>query len=53
MSVKQVLMGIQELLDNPNEKSPAQSEAYAAYTSDKASYERRVKLEVKKYPPPS
>ena len=53
VSVKQVLMGIQELLDNPNEKSPAQSEAYATYTSDRASYERRVKLEVKKYPPPS
>ena len=53
VSVKQVLMGIQELLDNPNEKSPAQSEAYAAYTSDRASYERRVKLEVKKYPPPT
>lgn len=53
VSVKQVMVGIQELLHCPNEKSPAQSEAYVAYTTDRASYERRVKQEVAKYPPPS
>jgi ubiquitin-conjugating enzyme E2 I len=50
--VKQVALGIQELLANPNEKSPAQSEAYLAYTTNRAAYEKRVKEEVAKYPPP-
>ena len=53
VSVKQVVLGIQELLHSPNEKSPAQSEAYLAYSTDRSSYERRVKKEVEKYPPPS
>ena len=53
VSVKQVALGIQELLHTPNEKSPAQSEAYVAYTTDRASYDRRVREEVAKYPPPS
>jgi len=51
-TVKQVALGIQELLDNPNEKSPAQSDAYVTYTTDRAKYERRVREEVAKYPPP-
>ena len=52
VTVKQVALGIQELLANPNEKSPAQSEAYLAYTTNRAAYEKRVKEEVAKYPPP-
>ena len=28
----QVLLGIQELLDNPNDQSPAQADAYVAFT---------------------
>lgn len=32
ITIKQILLGIQELLDNPNEKSPAQEEAFHMYT---------------------
>lgn len=43
LSVKSILVGIQELLDNPNCESPAQQPAYLAYTTDRALYERRVR----------
>lgn len=31
ISIKQILLGIQELLDNPNIKDPAQADAYTCY----------------------
>ena len=43
--------GIQDLLDNPNPKSPAQREAYEMYVSNRAEYRRRVKEEARKNPP--
>lgn len=48
ITLKQVLIGIQDLLDDPNPSSPAQSEAYQLFMSDKAEYRRRVKAEAKK-----
>ncbi|KAF5836594.1 ubiquitin-conjugating enzyme/RWD-like protein [Dunaliella salina] len=53
ITVKQLLLGIQELLDNPNPNSPAQSEAYMAFTQDLPRYKREVKKQTAKYPPPS
>lgn len=53
ITVKQILLGIQDLLDTPNLASPAQSEAYLMLSRDKAEYERLVKAQVLKYPPPS
>eukprot|EP00889_Picochlorum_renovo_P006036 jgi/Picre1/33066/NNA_008392.t1 len=44
--------GIQDLLDTPNEKSPAQSEAFMDFTQRRKTYERKVKEQVKKYPSP-
>jgi ubiquitin-conjugating enzyme E2 I len=38
-----MLLGIQELLTNPNDKSPAQREAYEMFISDKVAYNRRIK----------
>ncbi|KAJ3375928.1 E2 SUMO-conjugating protein ubc9, partial [Lobulomyces angularis] len=35
ISVKQILLGIQELLNDPNPDSPAQSEAYVLFKKDK------------------
>ena len=52
ITVKQLLLGIQDLLDAPNDKSPAQSEAYILFTQDKPEYERKIKLQAQKYPPP-
>lgn len=34
ITVKQILLGIQELLNEPNIKDPAQAEAYSAYWYD-------------------
>ena len=50
ITLKQILLGVQDLLNNPNEKSPAQSEAFMDYTQRRKKYEARVKEEVKKYP---
>eukprot|EP00300_Choanocystis_sp_HF-7_P028447 c34075_g1_i1.p1 GENE.c34075_g1_i1~~c34075_g1_i1.p1 ORF type:complete len:159 (-),score=15.24 c34075_g1_i1:82-558(-) len=50
ITVRQVLLGIQELLDNPNAQSPAQEEPYLLFTKNRAEYERRVRQEVAKFP---
>lgn len=50
ITIKQVLLGIQELLPNPNPQSPAQSEAYQLLVANRHEYERRVRIEAAKYP---
>ena len=40
ITVKQILTGIQDLLDSPNPLSPAQSEAFVQFTQDKGEYEK-------------
>ncbi|CAM6090517.1 unnamed protein product [Calypogeia fissa] len=52
ITVKQILVGIQELLDAPNPSDPAQTEAYQLFIQDPEEYKRRVKLQAKNYPPP-
>ena len=52
ITVKHILMGIQELLDTPNEKSPAQSDAYVIFTQRPVEYEKRVKEQALKFPLP-
>lgn len=51
ITVKQMLLGIQDLLDSPNTASPAQSEAYNLCVSNKTEYKRRVKAEALKNTP--
>jgi ubiquitin-conjugating enzyme E2 I len=53
ITVKQMLLGVQDLLDNPNPNSPAQSEAYGTFIQNRELYYKRVAEEVVKYPPPS
>lgn len=43
ITIKQILLGIQELLGNPNANDPAQSEPFKLFVEDKARYEERVK----------
>ena len=38
-----MLLGIQDLLNNPNPDSPAQREAYEMYISNRAAYNRKIK----------
>ena len=43
ITIKQMLLGIQELLDNPNDKSPAQRDAYELFVKDKPAYRKKIK----------
>ncbi|KAI0822860.1 ubiquitin-conjugating enzyme 9 [Trametes gibbosa] len=47
ITIKQVVLGIQELLNDPNINDPAQSEAYTMFKNDKVAYERRVKQQAR------
>ncbi|ORX53961.1 SUMO-conjugating enzyme ubc9 [Hesseltinella vesiculosa] len=42
ITVKQILTGIQDLLNDPNPESPAQSDAYMLFKKNKKEYERRI-----------
>ncbi|KAA8495291.1 SUMO-conjugating enzyme ubc9 [Porphyridium purpureum] len=42
LTVKQVLLGIQDLLDNPNIEDPANQPAYALFLKDKKKYREKV-----------
>lgn len=42
LTIPQILLGIQDLLDNPNPNSPAQADPYLLYTSNKTEYTRRI-----------
>lgn len=49
ITLKQIVLGIQELLDTPNPDSPAQEPAWKAFSKDKALYEKKVKEQSKQY----
>ncbi|THH20977.1 hypothetical protein EUX98_g8477 [Antrodiella citrinella] len=51
ITIKQVLLGIQELLNDPNVNDPAQSDAYTMFKNDKAAYERRVRAQARENVP--
>ncbi|KAG0262345.1 E2 SUMO-conjugating protein ubc9 [Actinomortierella ambigua] len=51
ITIKQILLGIQDLLNDPNPDSPAQSEAYVMFKKDKVAYEKRVRQQAKENPP--
>ncbi|KAL5239230.1 hypothetical protein ACI65C_006640 [Semiaphis heraclei] len=42
-TIKQILIGIQYLLNEPNIDDPAQMEAYQLYTRDRITYNKRVR----------
>ncbi|CAB1105565.1 unnamed protein product [Ectocarpus sp. CCAP 1310/34] len=48
ITIKQMLLGIHDLFDTPNPNSPAQSEAYQLFVTNKEEYRRRVRLEAQK-----
>jgi ubiquitin-conjugating enzyme E2 I len=50
ITLKQILLGIQELLNEPNPDSPAQAEAYNLFKRDRAEYEKRIKRIVRENP---
>ncbi|KAJ6653896.1 hypothetical protein lerEdw1_007654 [Lerista edwardsae] len=48
---KGILLGIQELLNEPNIQDPAQAEAYTIYCQNRVEYEKRVRAQAKKFAP--
>ncbi|XWW95892.1 hypothetical protein V2A60_003860 [Cordyceps javanica] len=52
ITVKQIMMGIQDLLNDPNPESPAQAEAYNLFKRDRVEYEKRVRRVVRENPTP-
>jgi len=49
ISVKQILLGIQELLSHPNELDPAQENAYYIFRENQDEYLEQVKKQARKY----
>lgn len=47
ISIKQILLGIQDLLDEPNVDDPAHPEADEIFSNEPEEYERRVKEQAK------
>ena len=43
ITIKEILLGIQMLLDEVNPDSPAQADAYNLFKKDRAAYEKRIK----------
>ena len=52
ITIKQILLGIQSLLDEVNPDSPAQADAYNLYKKDRDAYKKRIKNIVKDNPAP-
>ncbi|KAA8537780.1 hypothetical protein F0562_027640 [Nyssa sinensis] len=51
ITMKQMLVGIQDLLDQPNPADPAQTDGYQLSMQEPAEYKRRVRQQAKQYPP--
>lgn len=49
ITLKQIVLGIQELLDNPNPDSPAQEPAWRAFSKDKVTYDKKIKEQAKRF----
>uniref|UniRef100_A0A2K6EQB7 UBC core domain-containing protein n=1 Tax=Propithecus coquereli TaxID=379532 RepID=A0A2K6EQB7_PROCO len=49
--IKQILPGIQKLLNEPNTQDPVQTEAYMIYCPNRADCEKRVRAQAKKFAP--
>ncbi|GJV14850.1 SUMO-conjugating enzyme SCE1-like protein [Tanacetum coccineum] len=50
ITVKQILCGIQDLLDTPNPASPAQHDSYRLFITNLPEYKKRVQDQAKRYP---
>merc|ERR1711955_99663 len=47
ITVKQILLGIQDLLNDPNIKDPAQAEAYTCFCQNRTDYDKRVRAQAR------
>ncbi|SPP79233.1 SUMO-conjugating enzyme UBC9-B-like [Drosophila guanche] len=51
MTIRQILLGTQELLNEPNVNDPAQAEAYNIYTRNLQEYKKRVRAQARAMKP--
>lgn len=51
ITIRQILLGIQDLLDNPNPQSPAQADPYILYTQNRTEYHKRIKKQALDFRP--
>ncbi|CED84191.1 ubiquitin-conjugating enzyme 9 [Phaffia rhodozyma] len=47
ITIKQIVIGIQNLLNDPNASDPAQVEAYTLFQNDKNAYEKRIRSQAR------
>lgn len=52
ITVRQILLGIQDLLNDPNPESPAQADAYNLFRNNRPAYEKKIREVVKENPHP-
>lgn len=52
ITIKEILLGVQSLLDEPNPDSPAQADAYNLFKKDRQAYEKKIRQVVKDNPAP-
>lgn len=52
ITIKQILLGVQDLLNDPNPESPAQADAYNLFKKDRAGYDAKIKKIVRDHPAP-
>lgn len=52
ITLKEILVGIQMLLDEVNPESPAQADAYNLFKKDRVAYEKKIKQVVRENPAP-
>ena len=50
ITIKQILVGVQELLMNPNENDPANGQANGDYVRNMPEYRRKVRAQARQYP---
>nr|TKW06132.1 hypothetical protein SEVIR_7G221700v2 [Setaria viridis] len=50
ITVRQILIGIQDLLDNPNPASPAESSSYELLVKNLSEYKKCARQQAKRYP---
>ncbi|QID84147.1 E2 SUMO-conjugating protein ubc9 [Saccharomyces pastorianus] len=49
ITLKQIVLGVQDLLDSPNPNSPAQEPAWRSFSRNKTEYDKKVLLQAKQY----
>jgi ubiquitin-conjugating enzyme E2 I len=52
ITIKEILLGIQALLNEPNLESPAQAPAFQLFKKDRVAYDRKIRAIVRDNPAP-